>query len=325
MVETYVDSWGSFARDVGKTVWFEIGQVQGRSASVSRAVEVGAEPLSTVTLECFPVLMHWAWQEHASALLREYLLYACEDDPLVLEGHAQASDALNVLLEQAPQPELPDDAEALLDSALEPAVTAGRVLVRVPVISVPHFGTLDALLSRATEAAQDGLFLSPPSQPELEEMRDWLCREIRDQAAGRPPTPWAPRSDVRTAVGSPQELEERYPGFAQAEDATLVTNAASVIVAASPRAVHLLGYADSTELVGRRILVVVPQRYHQAHIAGTTLNATNGRDALLGVPLTVPVVLADGGEAAMRLLVVPQLLDTGETVFVATLNPPEDA
>jgi PAS domain S-box-containing protein len=154
-------------------------------------------------------------------------------------------------------------------------------------------------------------------------MREWLCCEVQRQTNGEPPTSWQPQTDTRTTVGTPEALERRYPGYQGADNAVLVTNAASIIVAVSPPALRLLGYTHPSELVGRRILVVVPPRYHQAHIAGTTLNATNGRDKLLGLPLTVPVVLADGTETPMRLQVDPQLLGTGETVFVATLDAVE--
>jgi PAS domain S-box-containing protein len=152
-------------------------------------------------------------------------------------------------------------------------------------------------------------------------MREWLCGEVLRQVEGDAPTPWEARTGVYTALGSPTELQRRYAHLTETDEALLVTNTASVIVAVSPVALRLLGHREPADLVGRRILVVVPARYHQAHIAGTTLNATNGRDKLLGVPITVPVVLADGREEPMSLVVVPRLLDDHETVFVATMTP----
>jgi PAS domain S-box-containing protein len=321
LVAQLADRWGATPRPDGKSVWFEIGSFPWSTAHAEPTGQSPAEQLVVVTLKRFPVLMHWAWQEHANALLREYLLYVCEDDPSVLDRHAQASDALNVLREQLPLPDLPDDPDALLDVALEPGVTASQVALRVPRSSVPHFQTLGALLEGATRAAHEGRFLSPPTQPEVEEMRVWLCREVERQAAGGVPEAWEPRTEVRTPLGSLHDLERRYAAIAGGPEAVLATNTASVIVAVSPAALQLLGYSSPADLVGRRILVVVPTRYHQAHIAGTTLNATNGRDKLLGVPLTVPMVMADGRERPVRLLVVPRLLDGGETVFVANIAP----
>ena len=89
------------------------------------------------------------------------------------------------------------------------------------------------------------------------------------------------------------------------------------IVAASEAALQLLGYAAAEDLLGRRVIAVVPGRFHQAHIAGTTMNATNGRDKLLGVPLVVPMVRADGTEVLVSIEVRPHSLGDGSRVFVA--------
>jgi hypothetical protein len=89
----------------------------------------------------------------------------------------------------------------------------------------------------------------------------------------------------------------------------------------SPNVARFLGYADAADLLGRRVIAVVPARYHQAHIAGTTLHATNGRDKLLGVRLTVPMVRADGTEVSVGMRVDATVLD-GDQVFVADLELP---
>jgi hypothetical protein len=69
------------------------------------------------------------------------------------------------------------------------------------------------------------------------------------------------------------------------------------------------------------VIVVVPARFHQAHIAGTTLHATNGRDNLLGVPIEVPMVRADGTEVPVRIDVRPERLDDDHRVFIARFRP----
>ena len=112
-----------------------------------------------------------------------------------------------------------------------------------------------------------------------------------------------PGWDPREVSDSPQAL--------------LATNDASIIVAVSTSALRVLGYAQSDELVGLPVTHIVPARYQQAHIAGTTLHAINGRDPLLGIPVTVPVVLAGGQEAMRQLTVGARSLVTGRTVFVA--------
>ena len=74
------------------------------------------------------------------------------------------------------------------------------------------------------------------------------------------------------------------------------TDESSVVVAVSRTTLALLGFGDAGELVGRRVIAIIPPRFRQAHIAGTTLHVVNGRAPLLGVPVTVPVLLADGSE-----------------------------
>ena len=102
--------------------------------------------------------------------------------------------------------------------------------------------------------------------------------------------------------------------------AALLSDEESVLVGVTREALALLGYADERELLGRPVLAVVPPRFHQAHVAGTTLHATNGRDVLLDVPLQVPVVHADGIERVLGIRVTAHRADS-QAYFLATLTP----
>jgi len=266
--------------------------------------------------------MHWAWQEHAAALLREYLLHVLDEDDTILERHAEASEAMSLLSEQLPVPNLSDQPDALLADALEPNVTADEVVLQIPAKSVAHFTTLDDLLGRAIREARAGRFLGPPTQPEIEEMRGWMCTEVARQTSGNATaTPWVARTDVRATLADQAHLTATYASLASVDEPLLATDEASIIVATSLPALQLLGYDRADDLLGRRVIVVVPARYHQAHIAGTTLNATNGRDNLLGVPLSVPMVRADGTEVSVQIEVRPERLDEDHRVFVARFQP----
>jgi PAS domain S-box-containing protein len=323
IVEEVTDRWGTRHHGTGKTVWFEIGRVNGdhgesgeQGGSADRRPR--DETSCQVTLRRVPLLMHWAWQEHAATLLREYLLYLLDEDDTILDRHAEASEAMSLLHEQVPAPELPDDPDGLMAGALEPHVTADEVVLNIPLASVAHFATLDDLLTRATQEARADRLLGPPIQPEMEEMRQWICTEVAKQTGGQVmATPWLPRTDVRATLADQALLMATYAALGEAQGPLLATDEASIIVAASQAALHMLGYELAEDLLGRRILVVVPPRYHQAHIAGTTLNATNGRDTLLGVPLVVPMIRADGSEIPVSVEVRPERLDTGHRVFVA--------
>ena len=93
------------------------------------------------------------------------------------------------------------------------------------------------------------------------------------------------------------------------------------MVAVSPATVTLLGFHDESELLGRRVITIIPVRFRQAHLAGTTLHVVNGRSPLLGVLVTVPVLLADGSEREVGLRIDPRRRSEGRKVYVAEFFP----
>jgi PAS domain S-box-containing protein len=92
------------------------------------------------------------------------------------------------------------------------------------------------------------------------------------------------------------------------------------IVAVSPAAIQLLGYASADDLVGRRLVDIIPSRFRQAHLAGFTLHLFAGRQPLLGHRVTVPALRRDGSEVAVQLLVEAVSLPGGRHVFLAELG-----
>lgn len=103
----------------------------------------------------------------------------------------------------------------------------------------------------------------------------------------------------------------------ESDRALLAADDTNLIVAVSPAAAELLGYDSPADLVGHRLLSIIPARYHQAHVAGFTLHLVNGRDPLLGNRITVPAVCADGTERLVDLVVEAQRLPHGRRVFTA--------
>jgi PAS domain-containing protein len=271
-----------------------------------------------VELSNVPLLMHTAWQEQAAGLLRELLLIRLEDELTALDEHAAASAAMSLLLEQIPAPELHDDPEAIMANALEPGVSAEHVRLELARDSVADFEMLDAMLDLGIRLAEAGDLLSAPTQPEIQAMRRWLCHQVRDQANGGSPEPWTapighpPPANPRKFAWDPATVNASTRALVAADD----TNQ---IVAASPSALELLGYDDPRELIGSRLICLIPTRYHQAHIAGFTLHLASGRGPLLGTRIAVPVLRADRKEQVMELLIDSQHLPDGRAVFVAEL------
>ena len=327
LVQQLVNDWGSHARPDGKTVWFELDSGDHLDSIASLPTDAGFTPASSgedvveVELLNLPLLLHAAWQEHAEGLLREYLLVSLDaDEPVeALEMHAAASDAISILQAHLPEPDLGEDPEELMAQAVEPGVSSQHELLPVPRPSLPHFRVLDEALDSALVLADAGAFLTPPIQPELRDLRRWLCQEVSAQANGERPTPWVRDPDAAPAVDLPpiswQDEEANLQG-----QAVIVADDTDQIVVVSQHACELLGYQEPDQLVGRRLISIIPVRYQQAHLAGFTLHLTNGRSPLLGRTVVVPVRRADDTEIAVELLVESRQLPAGRRAFVARLQ-----
>jgi PAS domain S-box-containing protein len=253
--------------------------------------------------------------------MREYLLASLDADDAtdVLEMHAAASGAMSLLHDHVPAPDVGEDPEALMASAVEPGVSAERLWLPVPTRSVQQFRVLDESLESALVLAESGAFLTPPIQPELRGLRRWLCGEVRRQARGDPPTPWSNDADA------PPPMLPAIAWDAEAVNASsralLAADDTDQIVAVSRPACDLLGYRDADELVGRRLIAIIPARYNQAHLAGFTLHLLNGRSPLLDRPVGVPVLRRDGTEIPVELTVEAHRMPGGRRLFLADMRP----
>jgi anti-sigma regulatory factor (Ser/Thr protein kinase) len=323
MVTEVVDQWGAHHDEAGKVVWFEVtdpppAEQSGATGSVPSARRPTRPGTLRVELTNVPLLMHAAWQEHAAGLLRELLLTRLEDEVSAIDEHAAASAALSVLFEQVPYPSLDDDPGAIMATAVEPGVSAERVVLKLSPEAAADFDVLDEMLQIAVRLAEQGKLLSPPTQPEIGELRRWLCAQVREQAAGGTPDAWIapignpPPPDPRTFHWDPVTVSTSTSALVAADDTDRV-------VAVSPSALALLGYDDPRQLVGSRLICIIPPRYHQAHIAGLTLHLASGRGPLLGNRIAVPVLHADRTEQLIELEIESRHLPDGRAVFVAEL------
>lgn len=322
LVEELVSRWGAHAVPDGKVVWFEITDAEVLDELLSGPDEVVTDADSAVVVELHrvPLLMHQAWQEHAAALLREVMLVRLDAELSALEEHASASGALNLLLDQIPLPEGGLDPETLMATVTEPGVTLQRLMITVPRTSLPDFAALDVMLDEALNLAEDDQLLAPPTQPEIQAMRLWICNQVRHQAAGGRSAAWPslaaarpPDEHLPAPVWDPQAITESPAAMVAADDANR-------IVAISPSALALLGYDDASTLVGRRLVSIIPERYHQAHVAGFTLHLVNGRRPLIGRQVRVPALRRDGTEVEVAMLIESQALPEGRYLFTATFT-----
>lgn len=328
MVEQLVDDWGVLCHPAGKTVWFTLsdGDRTARDAGSFSGVDGARNDPATDVVEVellhMPLLLHSAWQEHAEALLRELLLASLDEEDLEdfesIAMHAEATDALAVLSEHVPAVEPRADPDSVMREMTEPSVSAARVVVPVPRESVANFDTLERAVLAALELWRSGPTLTPPTQPEIQQFRTWLCRQVRGQASGLPPEPWV--VDDSTPAPTQVALSWDPRGVSTARTGRIAADDSNRIIAVSPAAAALLGYADPWDLVGLRLLAMIPERYHQAHVAGFTLMQLTGRSPLLGTSVQVPARRADGSEVLVSLLVRVERGDEGRPVFVAEIE-----
>lgn len=324
LVEELVSRWGSHPTPDGKVVWFEIsdGEMLDEllpGAGEVESVEAADGTVVTIELHRMPLLMHQAWQEHAAALLREVMLVRLDAELSALEEHASASDALGLLLEQVPAAEVGLDTERLLANATEPGVTVDQLIIEVPHASLPSFAALDVMLDEALGLAESGELLSPPTQPEIQAMRLWICNQVRTQSAGGRSSAWPslaaappPRRGVHDLAWDPVEVTWSDRALVAADDANR-------IVAISRSALEILGHDDEALLVGRRLVSIIPERFHQAHVAGFTLHLVNGRGPLLGQLVKVPVLRRDRQEVEVGMVIESRVLPGARYLFVAEL------
>lgn len=355
LVEEFTHAWGAEPTPDGKVVWFEVRGDRTENDTVAGASgcsRTASSETIVIRLLEFPLLIHAAWQEHATALLREYLLVQLErnDDNIVLfDQHAQASDALNLLYDQIPAPPFAGDAEQIMDRLTEPNMSMTLMRLRVPRASIPHFETLRALLADASSHATEGKALVPATQPEVDDLSQWICAEVRNQSSGRAhwrswpsalsrhqspsvagprhrrrPTPSKDTADPapslsRGDVASDESSTCLSDSVLPSPHAVVAMDERATITGVNRAALLLLRYSDREALRGQRVLKIIPPRYRQAHIAGMTLHMLHGRRPLLGRPVLVPALRADGTEVWVMMKVEDLVLPSGKRVFIAQL------
>ena len=319
LVDELASRWGAYPAGEGKVVWFEIGDDE-HAWDVPDPGATADSDIVVVDLPHMPLLMHHAWQEHASNMLRELLLVRLDADLSALEEHASASDALGLLAEQVPSPAIGLDPDTVMSFATGPGVSAPNLQLLVPRTSVPNFAALDVMLDEALRLAEQGELMWPPTQPEIQAMRRWICHQVGSQAAGEPSVAWSSYFTPPRLSPDHSEVDWDAGPVRDSAEAVLAADDSNRILAVSRPALDLLGFDQPGELVGQRLLSIIPERFHQAHIAGFTLHLVKGRRPLIGRRVTVPARRRDGSEVEVGIQVEAELLPSGRSIFTARFD-----
>jgi PAS domain S-box-containing protein len=197
-------------------------------------------------------------------------------------------------------------------------VADADVELDLPAASLQCFPILRDLLSRATELSAGGSVLIPPALPEIVALRNWICNEVARQSAGLAPTPWI-EGETDKVESAPIDAVT-LDAIRGSDLALVAADASNRIVAVSGAAAELLGWAAG-DLEGRRLVVLIPPRLRNRHVAGFTRNLLDGSTRIIGEDVVVPALRRDGSEFAVSLR-IERLADPATwALYVATLSP----
>ena len=251
-----------------------------------------------------PVAMFGAATEQWEGMLREYALRGLggQEQPYSQDEIAQAGSAL-VAVAEAVGGALGDPADVEVPPAA--GLAAGLSM-------------LQGILDDVRRLIISGELLVLPPLPEIVALRNWICVQATDQPAGAEPSPWLLESgdDDAADTAAAQWDQSLAPPD---ESAWLVGDDHNRIVAASPSALLLLGWSVD-DLIGQRLLVVIPHALREAHIAGFTRSVVSGGGALLGKPLPLAALHRDGREIPITLTLTQHAARAARHVYLARLD-----
>lgn len=252
-----------------------------------------------------PVRMFEAATEQWDGMLREYALRGLggPEQPYSQDEIAQAGEAI----------------AAIAFAARSAGTALADVTVPLAPDTVSGLSMLQGVLDDVRRLIDTQDLLVLPPLPEIIALRNWICDQVREQAVGAEPSPWRLEStadDPADTVAAQWDESLVPPG----DTAWLIGDDHNRIVAASTGALALLGWS-AEDLVGQRLLVVIPHALREAHIAGFTRSVATGGGDLLGQPLLLPALHRDGRQIPITLTLTRHAARAGRQVYLALLDP----
>jgi PAS domain S-box-containing protein len=355
LVDAVTDAHGITALGAeGKVVWFCVGtpaedaspedllhawgadadgwQVEEAAAVTAARAET---PVVLVRLERMPPTLWLAVRQHHDALLRDLALHRLQHpDCGIGEDDLAQADAARTTIDAALDGAVAgaklrgDDRSRLPQghpAPLPPVPTGLTLTVPVPAEGSSAYATLQDVLDVGERLALQEHFLARPGLPEVIAVRDWACEQVIRQLAGGSPSPWRGADDDAFAEqahdgGAPLETGWDSSVVTDADRGAVAADDANRIVAVSRPLADALGHAPE-DLVGRRVVTLVPKRFREAHVAGFTRHLSTGEAHVLGVPLDLPVLRRDGTEVACDVVIEQTGTTSGRRVYLAWVSP----
>ncbi|HVE98771.1 MAG TPA: PAS domain S-box protein [Mycobacteriales bacterium] len=324
----------------GKVVWFCVSDAPAELMADDLLAQwdidsLGDDPGSpggevTVELRGMPWRLWLAAREHHDALLREVALFRAEhpDDPAAQADLALADEArflisgtLDRVLALAGGPAEPRP----LQPAAEGHSPSLDLLVDVRPDQVRAFPAMQDALDEAERLAIADRLLAHPGLPEIVAVRDWACEQVIAQLHGAPASPWSGADDDRFT----DQVNDRAASHVGDWDGSAVRSSlrsavaaddANRIVAVSAPFCELLGWREDN-LVGRRVVTLIPPRFREAHVVGFSRHLSTGEVNVIGQSLELPVLRGDGTEALCSFLIDHERSSGGRSYYVAWITP----
>ena len=299
-------------------------------------VQVAAPDTVPVVLQRMPATLWLAAREHHDALLRELALLRMSTDPVAgwSEADLAAADAARAAVDAAVDADLDRAREEGRTSVPLPQYHPGALPAVPPTMElrlllrpadVDAFAVLQDVLDEGERLATSDQLLVRPGLPEVVAVRDWACEQVIAQVAGSPAGPWPGADDDQFTddVGeAPAPAGWDDTPVRESPVGAIAVDEANRVTAISGPLAELLGWA-ADDLVGRRVVAIIPPRFREAHVAGFSRHLSTGDARALGVDLELPVLRADGTELACRFLIESTPTPAGRVVYVAWISPLE--
>jgi PAS domain S-box-containing protein len=318
LVHALAAAHGVEVTETGKTVWFELWPgIANRPDSASDWSYQADDDVAgmSVLLPDVPIGLFRAAQRHRDALLREckLLVVSGERLPGVSADDLRSAQAAHDLITRG--------VVAEIERALQDDPSAAHVSARMVLPETCREGlrVLATTLERANGAARSATFLTRPALPEIREFRRWMIHQILTQLDGRPPTSW--ESWVPEDSPAPRALDQNGAALHVDRSAPIIiAGDDNIIIGAGRSIADLLGW-NPEDLVGRRIVTVIPPRLRMRHVTGFTNFLLSGESHIIGTPVPVEALHRDGHEVPVELHLRVEQSREGRPLFVATLRP----
>ncbi len=307
--------------------WSQLGEFTGTRLPVQDAV--------AVVLRDMPATLWLAAREHHDALLRELALLHAAADAAEHDGSwadLAAADAARFTIGAALDEEVRRARESGAAAVPLPQYHPGALpsvpptmdlTVRVGREQAASFAQLQDALDAGERLANADRLLVRPGLPEIIAVRDWACEQVIAQVAGSPAAPWMGADDERfTEVVDSARVPSGWDAGKVTESAVgvIAVDDGNRVIAVSGPLAQVLGWA-AQDLVGRRVVAIVPPRFREAHVAGFSRHLSTGDARALGVALELPVLRADGTEVLCEFLIDSEPTPSGRTVYLAWITP----